>query len=779
MKRFISYICIASVFLTFFSCQKTMDEGNPADTAIVKTMHVDGNEWLSGNGTKTAYSPGQGVVWTGSESFAVYYGNTANYPGTDGNAYLAGKVSGLTRTGDKTYTFSHPVIDGAQAYDYCAITPDLTSTSDVMNNGNSVTFKLSPVQMPESDTFDPNYDILIARGQRGVSAMDEISFSEFKRLTAPLRLCISDSNNAAGGEKIFAASMTFSEPADPGTLFGLTGRYTVDFGYEYDECGFSAVRGPVNAVSAVYASGLEMTSGIWPVWYMVKPADFTSGGTLTVSITTETRTISRTISLTGGASIVSGLNNLDFDMSADNSFMEAHSIYQDFSAMHDLTGEMTSSDGNTYTWTFDDNCSVYTDALLPSGLRVEAGGKVTLPEISGRQISKVRLYAHPVNPVRGCTVSLSDGEAFDFNSFVTNTNGVLEIIVPADEYGTTLSLSVSGESAVIVGMALETVGADEDGTWDGTPAATYDGGSGTEADPYQIATPGQLALMRNDINSAVSNITACYRLTADIDLCDIAWTPAGVTSNHYYNGTFDGDNHKISGLNVSVGNGDTYAGLFGYSRGTVKNLILDAPEVSSSSGIGTSYTGAVVGQGVNMAIENCHVHGGTIDVSSATGQNVYSGSIAGQAAATITACSSTASLKGGTAGGIVGYFRGSLTITGCCSGVTMESSSPMGGIIGLTQTNQTPVVTGCYSISSMSGDGDKGGLAGRLNGGSFQACYYTGTMTPAGNKSSAAGASNVDNIGSTEAEAMNSAISLSGWSYAAGTGILPYVMTKN
>ena len=96
----------------------------------------------------------------------------------------------------------------------------------------------------------------------------------------------------------------------------------------------------------------------------------------------------------------------------------------------------------------------------------------------------------------------------------------------------------------------------EDGIWSGITADSYEGGNGTEADPYQIATAEQLARLINDTDT----VGKYYVLTADIKLNDVSkndWYEGGGnnewysvnedTANHF-NGTLDGKGHVVSGL---------------------------------------------------------------------------------------------------------------------------------------------------------------------------------------------------------------------------------------
>ena len=130
-------------------------------------------------------------------------------------------------------------------------------------------------------------------------------------------------------------------------------------------------------------------------------------------------------------------------------------------------------------------------------------------------------------------------------------------------------------------------------------------GSGTESDPYQISTAAQLKRFRDIVNGTggqTQNRGAYAVLTANIDLNNEPWTPIGnyTEGNQiYYEGTFDGGGHTISGLNVT---GEfVYAGLFGTVKdGTIKSLTV-AGKVSPSNS--QCIVGGIVGYASNAVIK--------------------------------------------------------------------------------------------------------------------------------------------------------------------------------
>ncbi|MDR1138497.1 MAG: hypothetical protein LBK70_01325 [Clostridiales bacterium] len=112
---------------------------------------------------------------------------------------------------------------------------------------------------------------------------------------------------------------------------------------------------------------------------------------------------------------------------------------------------------------------------------------------------------------------------------------------------------------------------------------SFDGGNGTQEDPYLISTPEQLALMAYKINHHVGEqewLTAQYMLTGDIDMSAHRWLPVGRWENgRDFCGVFNGAGHTISNLLVfshwDWSNG-TVVGMFGVlgDQAVITNLQL-------------------------------------------------------------------------------------------------------------------------------------------------------------------------------------------------------------
>lgn len=111
-------------------------------------------------------------------------------------------------------------------------------------------------------------------------------------------------------------------------------------------------------------------------------------------------------------------------------------------------------------------------------------------------------------------------------------------------------------------------------------------------------------------------------LEQNIALTNIQWAPIGVSNS--FDGTFNGNNHTITGLNVDAAKG--YAGLFGWLKGTVQNLQVQGSAKASGSVTGGSTTGGIVGKAAG-SVTNC-ANFGTVTSSGTAGGIAGSGTVA-------------------------------------------------------------------------------------------------------------------------------------------------------
>ncbi len=267
-------------------------------------------------------------------------------------------------------------------------------------------------------------------------------------------------------------------------------------------------------------------------------------------------------------------------------------------------------------------------------------------------------------------------------------------------------------------------------------AAPASGGSGTEADPYLIATAQDLADFRDAVNGSAKKSTSklCAKLTANIDLGNEAWTPIGKMTNTYsdyvaFGGVFDGDGHTISGLKID--NSAQYQALFGYVKGgIIKNLTVDGSVTTATTS--SAYAAGIVGYGDPVTMKKC-TNQVTVNVTKkgyAAGVAAYAGT-----GSTITGCTNQGDISGvgGYLGGIVGTAKG-VTITNCINNgdvvdSMLSATYPycVGGIAGSAISASR--ITNCGNAGAVTSHlKNTGGVVGYFAG-TAEKCFNSGNVT--------------------------------------------------
>ena len=264
--------------------------------------------------------------------------------------------------------------------------------------------------------------------------------------------------------------------------------------------------------------------------------------------------------------------------------------------------------------------------------------------------------------------------------------------------------------------------------------ATLSGGD------YWIDNAGQLYWFAQKVNGGESSING--KLTKNIVVNEAVldpesdpnegdfrpWTPIGTVDNAY-SGTFDGQNHTISGLYFS---GSQSAGLFGeVNNAKIQNVTVADSYFYEES---TNYVGGIVGKANGRTyLLNCH------NVSTLAGLSyVYTGGIAGSTEedCVVENCSNSGKLSGYNVGGIVCSNGG--TISNCFNTGSINGSSWSGGIAnsnsgtieycyntdlhsnnnaGIAGTNIRGTIRNCHSLQS-------GIVAYKDQIGTIENCYY-------------------------------------------------------
>lgn len=240
--------------------------------------------------------------------------------------------------------------------------------------------------------------------------------------------------------------------------------------------------------------------------------------------------------------------------------------------------------------------------------------------------------------------------------------------------------------------------AEESKIWDGTVAKRYAGGTGTAADPYQIAFGSQLAKMAADEQSTGKY----YVLVEDIWLNDTTaenWKDTATQwlwNSNQFAGHLDGAGHTVRGLyfNGKVNK----VGLFCLTKNaTIRQLtVADSELVSTGFGVGTLIGHAIGG----TTISDCVVE------DSVTVRSTYN----------------TDGEKG--AGGFVGYSGDQITIEGSAFVGTVEAPGNAGAFLGNCWT--AAVIKNSFSTAAVLFRG-KGANNDSTSANNYSA--YTGAQT--------------------------------------------------
>lgn len=226
----------------------------------------------------------------------------------------------------------------------------------------------------------------------------------------------------------------------------------------------------------------------------------------------------------------------------------------------------------------------------------------------------------------------------------------------------------------------------------------YNGGSGTESDPWLISSEADLQLLANTINNGDAakfdaNCTDTgggipgnyhdyyFKQTTDLDLSDIVnWDPIGYSGSCYFAGHYDGDGHTISNVKSTGKNdadGFATAGIFGWvSGGSVKNLTVKNANFVATGQDNYSFVGGVAAVAFAASIENCTVKNSALESKRDNNNNC--------------------------AGGVAGYSTGT-TFKNCASiSNNIQSMAYGGGFVGENDDDYgvgDSKYTDCYAVN--------------------------------------------------------------------------------
>lgn len=278
-----------------------------------------------------------------------------------------------------------------------------------------------------------------------------------------------------------------------------------------------------------------------------------------------------------------------------------------------------------------------------------------------------------------------------------------------------------------------------------TVTVTLDGvtGDGSASNPYIIGSKEALVYFAQQVNSGVTKyVKGHVKLSSNIDLQDMSWTPIGPSWTSPFRGHFDGAGYTISGLNVT--NARTYYGFFGcLDNATVEKLTLKGQVYCAEP---YARVGGLAGYAIgDVTIRNC---GSAVNVSAlARGCEGVGGLVGGyedgieykwedhkmviENAYNAGNVVCTGTDANATIGGLVGGNKNCVQLENCYNvgtvyGPGVQSAGLLGNAGSQTGDNCKPSMKGCYNAGKVVGaEGKAFGLYGKgtILSANLQDCY--------------------------------------------------------
>lgn len=346
---------------------------------------------------------------------------------------------------------------------------------------------------------------------------------------------------------------------------------------------------------------------------------------------------------------------------------------------------------------------------------VSAAGNTAIEVVNG----KVEMLGGTINAATAIKLSSATASASVKGGTLAATEKVIDLGISARLENVDLSGAKIDSSASVLGFAS---------------------GTGSASDPFIINSVNTFKAFADNVNKGITFADQYIKLTADIDLNHEAWTPIGggkksayekysanniykTTVDDYYvfAGTFDGDNHTISNVDISCESTDNLitCGLFGaVSNGAViRNLKLKNVNVGGRFFVGSligyvpaeftapadDYTlvenitvtgnlsvkgyasvGGIIGRSevrTLLKVDNCTINVSDISKVETVSDGFMIGGVVGVAYGQdtiINSCSTNVDVKGKiqTVGGIVGHLQdGTITESNVSGDVVLEGKN--------------------------------------------------------------------------------------------------------
>ncbi|MEX2364168.1 MAG: LamG-like jellyroll fold domain-containing protein, partial [Balneolaceae bacterium] len=223
------------------------------------------------------------------------------------------------------------------------------------------------------------------------------------------------------------------------------------------------------------------------------------------------------------------------------------------------------------------------------------------------------------------------------------------------------------------------------------PGFAFDNGDGSSGDPYEISNPEQL-------NAVRAFPDEYFELVSDIDLTEATGSSEGILWN---------DGKGFDPISNAVGT-SSFSGSFDGNEHTISGLYINRPSENNASLLGYIYNGVVK----NLGMKDVNITGGNISTAGVAGRvisadegfsNIY-------VIGTVTGTDYV--------GGVFGLFSsGSLEetveVSNLYSTATVTGNEDVGGAVAYTATGMQ--FTNSYAAGVVTGTTNVGGLTGRIN----------------------------------------------------------------
>lgn len=319
------------------------------------------------------------------------------------------------------------------------------------------------------------------------------------------------------------------------------------------------------------------------------------------------------------------------------------------------------------------------------------------------------------NPVMDAAIVTEEGSVYAMSNINGDLefklpNGVYDLVIINDSYYKPIQITVMdaevSQMVELIPMATE--------------SASYNGGSGTVEDPFQIDNLAQLRRLGSVRNDQIgkhyvlmSNIDAAETKYWNLDINDafLGFEPIGSSANYYFYGSFDGQGFIIDNLFINRPDED-YVGLFGSARPLngiekcIQNLGITNAIVN-----GAENTGMLAGYVYsidNGLINKCYA------IGKVNGTNICGGLIGTGYKVTVNDCFTLGEVNttwsNAKSGGLIGYFSESAVNNSYSAAMLVNDNATenFGGLVGYNYYGNT--VAGCYRLSGQGSNSEGIGI---------------------------------------------------------------------